>query len=65
VRTPAGAVLDGTTTGASCAILAGATRSRSLQGDYVFSYQPNPGMVVFLSYGSVADAVSELTRRFT
>ncbi|HSQ32079.1 MAG TPA: hypothetical protein VLN49_19615 [Gemmatimonadaceae bacterium] len=45
--------------------LAGATRSRSLHGDYLFSYQPNPGTVLFLAYGSVADGVPDPTQRFT
>ena len=36
-----------------------ALRDRSLHGDYLFSYQPTPGTVLFLGYGSQADGVSE------
>ena len=45
--------------------LASATRSRSFHGDYLFAYQPNPGTVLFLGYGSVADGVPDPTQRFT
>ena len=35
--------------------LATATRARSMHGDYLFSYQPTPGTVFFLGYGSQAN----------
>ena len=44
--------------------LASAVRSRSLHGDYLFSYQPNPGTVLFLGYGSLADGAPDPTARF-
>lgn len=44
--------------------LATASRSRSLHGDYLFSYQPTPGTVFFLGYGSQADAPPDATQRF-
>ncbi|HST07579.1 MAG TPA: DUF5916 domain-containing protein [Gemmatimonadaceae bacterium] len=44
--------------------LATATRSRSLHGDYLFSYQPTPGTVLFLGYGSQADSEPDPTQRF-
>ena len=44
--------------------LATATRSRSLHGDYLFSYQPTPGTVLFLGYGSQADGAPDPTQRF-
>jgi hypothetical protein len=44
--------------------LATATRARSLHGDYLFSYQPTPGTVLFLGYGSTADGDPEPLERF-
>jgi hypothetical protein len=44
--------------------LASATRARSLHGDYLFSYQPTPGTVLFLGYGSQADGLPDETQRF-
>jgi len=44
--------------------LASATRVRSLHGDYLFSYQPTPGTVLFLGYGSQADGLPDETQRF-
>jgi hypothetical protein len=44
--------------------LATATRARSLHGDYLFSYQPTPGTVLFLGYGSQADGLPDETQRF-
>ncbi|MDQ6872273.1 MAG: carbohydrate binding family 9 domain-containing protein [Gemmatimonadota bacterium] len=44
--------------------LATALRSRSLHGDYLFSYQPTPGTVLFVGYGSQADGVPDPTQRF-
>ncbi|HEY1951863.1 MAG TPA: DUF5916 domain-containing protein [Gemmatimonadaceae bacterium] len=45
-------------------VLASASRSRSLHGDYLFSYQPTPGTVLFLGYGSHADGEPDPTQRF-
>ncbi len=45
--------------------LASATRSHSLHGDFLFSYRPNPGTVLFLGYGSMADGAPDPTARFT
>ncbi len=45
--------------------LATATRLRSLRGDFLFSYQPTPGTVLFLGYGSEADGVPDPLQRFT
>jgi len=42
-----------------------ASRSRSLRGDYLFSYQPTPGTVFFLGYGSQADGLPAPDQRFT
>jgi hypothetical protein len=42
-----------------------ATRSASLRGDYLFSYQPNPGTVLFLGYGSRADGLPNPADRFS
>ena len=42
-----------------------ATRSASLHGDYLFSYQPNPGTVLFLGYGDRGDALPNPAERFT
>lgn len=42
-----------------------ATRSASLHGDWLFSYQPNPGTVLFLGYGNEADAIPDPRARFT
>jgi len=44
--------------------LATASRSRSLHGDYLFSYTPTPGTVLFLGYGSRADGEPDPARRF-
>ena len=44
--------------------LAAAERSRSLHGDYLFSYQPTPGTVLFLGYGSRADGDPNPIDRF-
>lgn len=44
--------------------LATAVRNRSLHGDYLFSYQPTPGTVVFLGYGSQAIGAPDPTQRF-
>ena len=44
--------------------LASASRVRSLHGDYLFSYQPTPGTVLFLGYGSQADGLPDETERF-
>jgi hypothetical protein len=42
-----------------------ASRSARFNGDYLFSYTPNPGTVVFLGYGSQADAAPDPVDRFT
>jgi hypothetical protein len=39
-----------------------ATRSAAFRGDWLFSYQPNPGTVLFLGYGSQADRGPESAR---
>ena len=44
--------------------LASAIRARSLHGDYLFSYQPTPGTVLFLGYGSRADGEPDPVQRF-
>lgn len=44
--------------------LATAVRSRSLRGDYLFSYQPTPGTVLFLGYGSAASGEPDPSQRF-
>jgi hypothetical protein len=44
--------------------LATAVRARSLHGDYLFSYQPTPGTVLFLGYGSEADGNPDQAQRF-
>ena len=44
--------------------LATATRVRSLHGDYLFSYQPTPGTVFFLGYGSQANGDPDPLQRF-
>src|SRR5256885_3178107 len=41
-----------------------ATRARSVHGDYLFSYQPTPGTVLFLGYGSRADGEPDPLQRF-
>ena len=41
-----------------------ALRSRSVHGDYLFSYQPTPGTVFFLGYGSRADGEPDPLQRF-
>ncbi|MEP6491186.1 MAG: DUF5916 domain-containing protein [bacterium] len=41
-----------------------ATRSAQLHGDWLFSYQPNPGTVLFLGYGSEADGNPNPKDRF-
>ena len=40
-----------------------ATRSDSLRLDWLASYQPNPGTVVFLGYGSTLEGDRPLTFR--
>jgi hypothetical protein len=42
-----------------------AQRTAKLHGDYLFSYQPNPGTVLFFGYGSEADANPTPVDRFT
>jgi len=44
--------------------LATAVRARGLHGDYLFSYQPTPGTVLFLGYGSQADGIPDPAQRF-
>jgi hypothetical protein len=41
-----------------------ATRSAQFHSDLLFSYQPNPGTVVFLGYGGLADAPANPLDRF-
>jgi hypothetical protein len=41
-----------------------AQRSATFRGDALFSYQPNPGTVVFLGYGSQANAPPNPIERF-
>lgn len=41
-----------------------ASRSGTLRGDYLFSYQPNPGTVFFVGYGSRADGPPNPSDRF-
>ena len=41
-----------------------ASRTRSVVGDLLFSYQPMPGTVVFVGYGGQADGAAEPTQRF-
>jgi hypothetical protein len=41
-----------------------ASRSARFSGEYLFSYTPNPGTVVFLGYGSQADAPPDSLNRF-
>ena len=45
--------------------LAKAVRNRSVRGDYLFSYQPNPGTVLFVGYGRAAAGAPDPTDRFT
>jgi hypothetical protein len=45
--------------------LASATRDHSLHGDLLFSYQPNPGTVLFLGYGSAGEGDPDPTQRYT
>jgi hypothetical protein len=35
---------------------------RTLRGDFLFSYQPNPGTVLFAGYGSTLDDPTQLGR---
>ena len=42
-----------------------AARSHSLHGDFLFSYKPTPGTVLFLGYGTEADGNPDPTQRFT
>ncbi|HXT17257.1 MAG TPA: DUF5916 domain-containing protein [Gemmatimonadaceae bacterium] len=42
-----------------------AMRSGTVRGDYLFSYQPNPGTVFFVGYGSRADGPPDPNERFT
>lgn len=44
--------------------LALATRSRALRGDYLFSYTPRPGTVLFLGYGDAGTGLPDATQRF-
>jgi uncharacterized protein DUF5916 len=60
------AALQDAATGAPILIdgaLAGATRTDSLRIDWLASYQPSPGTVVFLGYGSTLDGDRPLTFR--
>jgi len=41
-----------------------ASRSHSLHGDYLFSYQPRPGTVLFVGYGSAGTGIPDPTDRF-
>jgi hypothetical protein len=41
-----------------------ATRNAQLHADWLFSYQPNPGTVLFLGYGSLANAAPDPLDRF-
>ena len=41
-----------------------ATRSAQFHADWLFSYQPNPGTVLFLGYGSLANADPNPLERF-
>jgi hypothetical protein len=41
-----------------------ASRSAQLHGDWLFSYQPNPGTVLFLGYGTQANADPNPLERF-
>ena len=41
-----------------------AQRSAAFRGDWLFSYQPNPGTVLFLGYGSQANAAPNPLERF-
>jgi len=41
-----------------------ASRSAAFTGEYLFSYLPSPGTVVFLGYGSQAEAVADPLDRF-
>jgi hypothetical protein len=47
---------------ASTYVRAGRFGNRSLRGDFLFSYQPNPGTVLFAGYGSTLSDPSELGR---
>lgn len=44
--------------------LATASRNRSLHGDYLFSYRPSPGTVLFFGYGSQAEGIPDPSQRF-
>ena len=41
-----------------------ATRTHGLHGDYLFSYQPNPGTVLFFGYGSAGSGAPDPLERF-
>ncbi len=41
-----------------------ATRTAGVKGDVLFSYQPNPGTVLFLGYGSQGNAIPDPLERF-
>ncbi|HKW48634.1 MAG TPA: carbohydrate binding family 9 domain-containing protein [Gemmatimonadaceae bacterium] len=41
-----------------------ATRERTLRGDYLFSYTPRPGTVLYLGYGNTGTGLPDATQRF-
>ena len=41
-----------------------AKRTRTFVGDLLFSYQPEPGTVIFVGYGAEADGLPSQTQRF-
>ena len=41
-----------------------ATRSRALRGDYLFSYTPRPGTVLYVGYGNAGTGLPDATQRF-
>ena len=45
-------------------VRANAVRSHSLHGEYLFSYQPTPGTVLFIGYGSQAVGNPDASQRF-
>jgi len=42
-----------------------ATRARTLRGDYLFSYTPRPGTVLYVGYGDAGTGLPNSARRFT